>query len=143
MWYNHGKAEQLFRKEWAKKLKIYREHGMTDVQIQELYKMEREIFLSDRRFYEHYEPECAVSLSVRHSDETETYDDTNWYTVLPQALQDTLLLLPQERLQAFYYYRVLHYTQREIAVQFNKSQVAIHDWIRQIAGIIEKYKKNL
>ena len=143
MWYNHGKAERIFRKEWAKKLKIYREHGMTDAQIQELYKLEREIFLSDRRFYEHYEPECAASLSMRHPEETIIYDETNWFTVLPQELQERLLLLPKERLLAFYYHRVLHYTQHEIAVQFNKSQVTIHDWIQQIAEIIEKYKNNL
>ncbi len=102
--YNHGKAELIFRKEWAEKLKIYHKYGMTDAQIQELYKLEREIFRSDGRFYEHYEPEYAVSLSLRNFEETEIYDETNWFTVLPQTLQDSLLLLPKERLQAFYYY---------------------------------------
>ena len=62
--------------------------------------------------------------------------------VTKQELQERLLL-PKERLLAFYYHRVLHYTQHEIAVQFNKSQVTIHDWIQQIAEIIKKYKNNL
>ena len=143
MWYNHGKAEQLFRKEWAVKLKYYREHGMTDAQIQELYELERAIFHSDRRFYEHHASDYEVSFSMQYPEDTETYDESNWITVLPQELQERLLLLPKERLLAFYYHRVLHYTQHEIAVQFNKSQVTIHDWIRQIAEIIEKYKNNL
>lgn len=55
MWYNHAKAEAVFKQEWTQKEHICRESGMTDAQIQELYDLEREIFNSDRRFYEHCE----------------------------------------------------------------------------------------
>ncbi len=137
------KGRAIIPKGMGEKLKNYREHGMTDAQIQEQYELERAIFHSDRRFYEHHASDYEVSFSMQYPEDTETYDESNWITVLPQELQERLLLLPKERLLAFYYHRVLHFTQHEIAVQFNKSQVTIHDWIRQIAEIIKKYKNNL
>ena len=35
MWYNHAKAEAVFKQEWTQKEHICRENGMTDAQIQE------------------------------------------------------------------------------------------------------------
>ena len=52
MAYNHGAAKKKFENEWQKKDRQYRELGMTDEQIQEIYKFEREAFNSDRRYYE-------------------------------------------------------------------------------------------
>ena len=34
MWYNHAKAEAVFKQEWTQKEHICRESGMTDAQIQ-------------------------------------------------------------------------------------------------------------
>ena len=143
MWYSHSKAEEIFRKDWNYKEQIYRENGMTDAEIQELYDLEREIFNSDRRFYEHCEMNEKLLSQMQHQAIMETYDASNWIAVLPLETQQQLQLLPAEHLQAFYLHRILHYTQREIAVQFHKSQVAVHYWIRQIAEILESSKMNL
>ena len=71
------------------------------------------------------------------------YNESNWLDVLPDELMQRLSGLPKERLRAFYLYRVQRYTQKEIAVKFHKSQVAVHFGIKQIAEIIENYKSNL
>ena len=71
------------------------------------------------------------------------YNESNWLDVLPDELKQRLSGLPKERLRAFYLYRVQRYTQKEIAVKFHKSQVAVHFWIKQITEIIENYKSNL
>ena len=102
-----------------------------------------EIFNSDRRFYEHCEMNEKLLSQMQQQAITETYDAFNWILVLPSETQQRLLQLPAERLQAFYLHRILHYTQHEIAVQFHKSQVAVHYWIRQIAEILESSKMNL
>ena len=143
MWYNHAKAEEIFRKDWNYKEQIYRENGMTDAQIQELHDLERAIFNSDRRFYEHCEMNDKLLSQMQQQAIMETYDTFNWISVLPLETQQQLQRLPAERLQAFYLHRILHYTQREIAVQFHKSQVAVHYWIRQIAEILKNSKMNL
>ena len=143
MWYNHAQAEAVFKQDWTQKEHICRESGMTEAQIQELYDLEREIFNSDRRFYEHCEMNDKLLSQMQQQAITETYDAFNWILVLPSETQQRLLQLPAERLQAFYLHRILHYTQHEIAVQFHKSQVAVHYWIRQIAEILESSKMNL
>ena len=71
------------------------------------------------------------------------YNESNWLDVLPYKLSQQLSGLPKERLRAFYLYRVQRYTQKEIAMKFHKSQVAVYFWIKQIAEIIENYKSNL
>jgi len=80
---------------------------------------------------------CSVSTPFA------TYNESNWLDVLPDELAQQLSGLPEERLRAFYLYRVQRYTQKEIAVKFHKSQVAAHFWIQQIAEIIVNIKSNL
>ncbi len=52
MGYNHASAEKDFNEQWKKAEEKYRQLGMTEEQIKELYKLERETFNSNRRFYE-------------------------------------------------------------------------------------------
>lgn len=52
MAYNHAGEEKKFREEWKRKEIEYRKFGMTEEQIQEIYKFECETFNSDRRYYE-------------------------------------------------------------------------------------------
>ena len=90
MWYNHAKAEAVFKQEWTQKEHICRENGMTDAQIQELYDLEREIFNSDRRFYEHCEMNDKLLSQMQQQAITETYDAFNWILVLPSEIQKQL-----------------------------------------------------
>lgn len=137
MWYNHAKAELIFQKEWKEKERFYRDNGMTDAQIDELYDLERDIFKSDRRFYEHCDPDHKKLAQIHQEAVTETYSSTNWIAVLPIEIQQQLLLLPAEHLQAFYYYRVLRLSQRDVAGILHNSQQTVSRWICEIAEIIK------
>ena len=145
MKYNHALAEKKFREEWRTKFRFYRTNGMTLEQILPLYKMDKAEMRSNRCYYEHTEPltDAERNLRIAEMPVLATYDESNWLDALPDELEQQLSGLPDESLRAFYLYRVQEYTQREIAVKFHKSQVAVHFWIKQIAEIIENYKSNL
>jgi len=145
MGYNHAQAEKRFLAEWRIQFRIYRQNGLTLEQILPLYKMYKAELRSDRCYYEQTEPltDAEHDLRVAEMPVLAEYDESNWLDVLPDELAQRLSVLPEERLRAFYLYRVQRYTQKEAAVKFHKSQVAVHHWIRQIAEIIEKYKSNL
>ena len=145
MKYNHALAERKFREEWRTKFRFYRKNGMTLEQILPLYKMDKAELRSDRCYYEHTAPLTDVEQDLRIAEMPVliTYNEFNWLNVLPDDLMQQLSVLPEERLRAFYLYRIQGYTQEDIAVKFHKSQVAVHFWIRQIAEIIENFKLNL
>ena len=89
MSYNHGRSEKLFAEAWKKLRKEYKEAGMSDEAIEEMYRFDRNVFNRDRAYMEHrhidshvyngasdedsgdgvYEPTLAVSddLSQEHS----------------------------------------------------------------------------
>ena len=52
MSYNHGLEEKLFQEQWQKTTEEYRKSGMTEKQIAEILKFDREVFNSDRRYRE-------------------------------------------------------------------------------------------
>lgn len=142
MRYNHEKAELEFRREWAVKLFLYRKHGMTDEQIAEIYQFDREVFNSDRRYYEHCDdirfedsnPKFAVEPDMTQ------YDETNWTEVFDKELCETLRREPEEHLRAYYLYCVCGYTQDDISSIFTKTQQTISNWIGKIAEIIKNSK---
>ncbi len=55
MKYNHGLAEKKFNIEWNKQATEYREAGMSEEMILQMYEYERSVFNSERRYMEHYE----------------------------------------------------------------------------------------
>ena len=145
MEYNHAQAEKRFLAEWRIQFRIYRKNGLTLEQILPLYKMYKAELRSDRCYYERTEPlsDAEHDLRIAEKPVLATYDEFNWLDVLPDKLAQQLSGLPEERLRAFYLYHVDRYTQKEIAVKFHKSQVAVHFWIQQIAEIIENFNLNL
>ena len=138
MKYHHAQAERRFREEWRRRFRFYREHGMTLQQILPLYKMDKEEFRSNRRYYEHTVPLDSAEPYLAELSVQIPYNEYNWTDVLPDELQETLSVLPQERLRAYYYYKVCGYTQSEIAAYLSKPQRSISRWIVQIAEIIDK-----
>lgn len=144
MKYNHALAERQFRAEWRIKLRFYRKHGMTLAQILPLYKMDKAQLRSDRRYYEHTEPldDFQNDLRLAVMPVLATYDESNWVDALPDELSRQLSVFPEERLLAFYMFRVLKYTQSEIAVIISKPQQSVSRWIIQIAEIISEFQKN-
>ena len=145
MGYNHAQAKKRFLAEWRIKFRYYRQNGLTLEQILPLYKMYNAELRSDRSYYEQTVPLTDAEHGLRVAEEPvlATYNESNWLDVLPDELAQQLSGLPEERLRAFYLYRVQRYTQKEIAVKFHKSQVAVHFWIQQIAEIIVNIKSNL
>lgn len=144
MIYNHAKAEAKFRKEWEKKVRFYKKNGMTQEQIDSIYQFEREVFNSNRRFYEYcvglqtegYNPNLSVESIF------ERYDADTWTDALDEELQKQLKKFKPVQLKAFYLYRVDGYTQDEISEILTTPQCSISRWISEIAKIIEKFWKN-
>lgn len=52
MSYNHGLEEKKFKERWQKTAEEYRKSGMTEEQISAIYKFDREVFNSNRRYRE-------------------------------------------------------------------------------------------
>ena len=141
MIYNHAKAEAKFRKEWEKKVRFYKKNGMTQEQIDSIYQFEREVFNSNRRFYEHcvglqtegYNPNLSVESIF------ERYDADTWTDALDEELQKQLKKFKPVQLKAFYLYKVDGYTQDEISEILTTPQRSISRWISEIAKIIKKF----
>ena len=146
MGYNHAKAEKEFYKEWRKKLRLYKVAGMSMTQILAVYKYDKAVFRSDRRFYEHCEQICYEETNPLFGEEMvvnlDTYDMTNWTKAMPSELRTQLEKLTQGKLKAFYLYRVYGYTQKEISSILLKSQQTISRWIVQVSEIVDNFKEN-
>lgn len=138
MGYNHAKEEKKFYEEWRKKLRQYKAAGMSMKQILVLYKFDKAVLRSDRRYFRH-----CVAFECNDKDEEyavlpdfDTYNADNWIDVLPPRLRKRLTKLPELHLKAFYLYRVCGFTQDEISVILGKPQRTISYWIGKVAEIL-------
>ena len=144
MGYNHAREVKKFYKEWRRLLRVYRDLGMTYQQILVLYKYDKAVLNSDRRFYR-YRSGLELTdndLAFSYVPEFDTYGIDNWTDVLPQPLRERLARLPEVQLRAFYLYRVCCYSQEEISVILCKPQRSVSRWIGKIAEIISNYQKS-
>lgn len=118
MGYNHASAEKDFNEQWKKAEEKYRQLGMTEEQIKEIYKFERETFNSNRRFYEN-----TVELS-----DGNTYIGTQTSITVPINLEEnwTELIEDEEKyrqvmacpviMRKVYFMNKIHgYSQQEIS----------------------------
>ena len=144
MGYNHAREVRKFNEKWSKLVRLYRELGMSYQDILVLYKFDKAVLNSDRRFYRYRSGYDLTDndLEFSYVQEFDTYGIDNWIEVLPPVLREKLAKLPEVQLQAFYLYRVCEYTQDEISVILNKPQRTISMWIGKIAEIIRIYSKN-
>lgn len=140
MAYNHGLAEKIFKKEWEKKEAYYRANGMSEAQIAEMYVFEREVFNSDRTFYE-------GTVPLFDNEESKTLETTDLYieaTVRdwPDLLgdmkkYDQIMALPEEWRIAYGLHRIGGYTQKQISSFLLIDQSTAGRWIGKIAEIVE------
>ena len=144
MGYNHAREVKKFYKEWRKMLRIYRDLGMSYQEILILYKFDKDVLNSDRRFYRYRSGYDLTNNDMEFSyvQEFDTYGIDNWIDVLPLSLQKQLAKLPAIQLQAFYLYRIGEYTQDEISVILCKPQQTISRWVVKIAEIIRNFQNN-
>lgn len=140
MGYNHASAEKDFNEQWKKAEEKYRQLGMTEEQIKELYKFERETFNSNRRFYEN-----TVELS-----DGNTYTGTQTSITVPINLEEnwTELIEDEEKYRqviecpvimrkVYFMNKIQGYSQQEISLILLKSQQTISRWIGKISEILK------
>ena len=144
MGFNHAREVRKFKEKWSKLVRLYRELGMSYQDILVLYKFDKAVLNSDRRFYRYRSGYDLTdnNLEFSYVPEFDTYGIDNWIDVLPLSLQKQLAKLPAIQLQAFYLYRVCEYTQDEISFILCRPQQSISRWIVQIAEIICDFQKN-
>lgn len=141
MMYNHAKAEAKFRKEWDKDQRAFEDAGMSEEQIAEIYRFDRAVFNSDRRYYEHMDDISFSDNNPKFGIEPDIlpFSMEDWFEVFEMGLCDKLSALPEIQLRAFYLCRVCGHTQDEVSVILLKSQRTISAWVVKIAEIIENW----
>ena len=138
MAYNHAGVEKKFREEWKRRETEYRNLGMTDEQIQEIYKFERESFNSDRRYYEN-----TVELK------DENVFGTQGNSIIPTDLRESwtefiedeekykrVMECPVIMRKAYFMNKIAGYTIIEISSDLSIPKSTLGDWIVKIAEIL-------
>lgn len=140
MRYNHRKAEMIFERKWSEEKESFIEAGMTDEQIAAIYEYERDVFNSERRYYEN-------TVSVDNDDmldrlrgiEIPLYEGRYFWLdrVSPSAYKQ-LMKFPSEYIEAFTMYIYDGYTQKQISSILLKNQSSISRWIDKITEILKR-----
>ena len=140
MAYNHGLAEKIFKEEWEKKKAYYRANGMSESQIADMYALERDIFNSDRTFYE-------GTVPLFDNEESQTLETNDLYIEVvvrdwPDLLgdmekYDMIMAMPEEMRIAYGLHRLGGYTQKQISSFLLIDQSTAGRWIGKIAEIVE------
>lgn len=138
MAYNHAGEEKKFKEEWKRKETEYRKFGMTEEQIQEIYKFERETFNSDRRYYENtvelkgentygMQENSIIPTDLRESW-TEFIEDEEKYKRVMEC--------PVIMRKAYFMNKIAGYTIIEISSELSIPKSTLGDWIVKIAEIL-------
>lgn len=139
MSYNHGLEEKKFKEQWKKTAEEYRNSGMTEEQIAAIYKFDREVFNSDRRYREKtvglFDNENSNTLMV-YAD----YLADNRYGWIDEIedmeVYSQIMSLPEIWREAFTMYIYDGYTQKEISSILLRDQSNISRAIDRIAEIL-------
>ena len=138
MRYNHRTAEIIFEKKWSEEKERFIASGMTDEQIAAIYEYERDVFNSERRYYEN-------TVSVDNDDMFDRLRGIEislpegryfWLDRASPSAYKQLMELPSEFIVAFTMYVYDGYTQEQISSILLKSQSSISRWIDKIAEIL-------
>ena len=137
MGYNYSREKRKFDAEWKKKEEWYRESGMSEEAIQEIFTYDWAEFNSTRRFYRYMEDVDVERIPEKSGDILEAALAKDWTELLdsPEMLRK-IRKLPAgyiEIIDMLYFEKL---TQREIAERMSCSQ-------QNIAKKIEKIKKIL
>lgn len=138
MAYNHAGEEKKFKEEWKRKETEYRKFGMTEEQIQEIYKFERETFNSDRRYYEN-----TVELKGENTYGTQgnsiilTDLIENWIEFIEdEEKYKRVMECPAIMRKAYFMNKIAGYTIIEISSELSIPKSTLGDWIVKIAEIL-------
>lgn len=139
MRYNHRKAEIIFEKKWSEEKERFIASGMTDEQIAAIYEYERDVFNSERRYYEN-------TVSVDNDDMFDRLRGIEislpegryfWLDRVSPYAYKQLMNFPLEYIEAFTMYIYDGYTQKQISSILLKNQSSISRWIDKITEILK------
>ena len=139
MSYNHGLEEKLFQEQWQKTAEEYRKSGMTEKQIAEILKFDREVFNSDRRYRERtvgFIDNSSVKM-LKVYDDYSAADRYSWIDKIADPEKyEKVMSVPEIWREVFTMYIYDGYTQKEISSKLLKPQQTISRWIVKIAEIL-------
>lgn len=137
MGYNYSREKRKFDAEWKKKEEWYRESGMSEEVIQEIFKYDWAEFNSTRKFYRYMEDVDVERIPEKSGDILEAALSKEWIELLdsPETVRRIRKLSADyiEIIEMLYFENL---TQGEIAERMSCSQ-------QNIAKKIEKIKKIL
>ena len=137
MGYNYSREKRKFDAEWKKKETWYRESGMSEEAIQEIFTYDWAEFNATRKFYRYMEDVDVERIPEKSGDILETALPKEWIELLdsPEMLRK-IRQLPTDYIEIIEMLCFENLTQREIAERMSCSQ-------QNIAKKIEKIKKIL
>ena len=137
MGYNYSREKRKFDAEWKKKEAWYRESGMSEEVIQEIFAYDWAEFNSTRKFYRYMEDVDVEHIPEKSCDILETALANDWTELFdsPEILR-IIRKLPTDYIEIIEMLYFENLTQREIAERMSCSQ-------QNIAKKIEKIKKIL
>ena len=137
MGYNYSREKRKFDAEWKKKEAWYRESGMSEEVIQEIFKYDWAEFNSTRKFYRYMEDVDVERIPEKSCDILEFALSKEWPELLdsPETVRK-IRKLPADYIKIIEMLYFENLTQREIAERMSCSQ-------QNIAKKIEKIKKVL
>ena len=137
MGYSYSREKRKFDIEWKKKEEWYRESGMSEEAIQEIFAYDWAEFNATRRFYRYIEDVDVERIPEKSCDILETALSKEWTELLdsPEILR-RIRKLPADYIEIIEMLYFENLTQWEIAERMSCSQ-------QNIAKKIEKIKKVL
>ena len=137
MGYNYSREKRKFDEEWKKKEAWYRESGMSEEAIQEIFTYDWAEFNATRRFYRYMEDVDVEQIPEKTCDILEAALSKEWIELLnsPETVRK-IRKLPADYIEIIEMLYFENLTQREIAERMSCSQ-------QNIAKKIEKIKKVL
>lgn len=137
MGYSYSREKRKFDAEWKKKEEWYRESGMSEEAIQEIFTYDWAEFNATRKFYRYMEDVDVERIPEKSCDILETALANDWTELFdsPEILR-RIRQLPTDYIEIIEMLCFENLTQREIAERMSCSQ-------QNIAKKIEKIKKIL
>ncbi len=137
MGYNYSREKRKFDAEWKKKEEWYRESGMSEEVIQEIFTYDWAEFNATRKFYRYMEDVDVDRISEKSGDILEAALAKDWTELLDSLeMLRKIRKLPADYIEIIEMLYFENLTQWEIAERMSCSQ-------QNIAKKIEKIKKIL
>ena len=137
MGYNYSREKRKFDAEWKKKEEWYRESGMSEEAIQEIFTYDWAEFNATRKFYRYMEDVDVDRISEKSGDILEAALKKDWTELLDSLeMLRKIRKLPADYIEIIEMLYFENLTQWEIAERMSCSQ-------QNIAKKIEKIKKIL